>query len=124
MSERGFEPPPPQRDDLPARKVLLGLAALLTLFSLTVAATLPLERRGAPQRVREVQLPPDFGRPEVGLVDQEPFSMDRRARERRERQQRVLSTYGWVDREAGVIHVPVDRAVELLLQQQREGRRD
>lgn len=32
---------------------------------------------------------------------------------RRDEEQR-LSTYGWVDREQGVIHVPVERAIELL----------
>jgi hypothetical protein len=27
-----------------------------------------------------------------------------------------LSTYGWMDRSAGAVHVPVDRAMELVLQ--------
>jgi hypothetical protein len=29
----------------------------------------------------------------------------------------VLDTYGWVDRKAGIVRVPVDRAMTLLLQQ-------
>jgi hypothetical protein len=29
----------------------------------------------------------------------------------------MLNSYGWVDRQAGIIRVPIDRAMELLLQQ-------
>jgi hypothetical protein len=28
----------------------------------------------------------------------------------------VLNTYGWVDRESGIVHIPIERAMELLLQ--------
>jgi hypothetical protein len=34
----------------------------------------------------------------------------------RESQQNLLNTYGWVDRQNGVVRMPVDRAMELLLQ--------
>lgn len=28
----------------------------------------------------------------------------------------VLTTYGWVDRQKGIVRIPIDRAIELLLQ--------
>ncbi len=28
-----------------------------------------------------------------------------------------LSTYGWIDKQAGLVHIPVERAAELVLQQ-------
>ena len=34
----------------------------------------------------------------------------------RESEQNLLNTYGWVDRQNGVVRMPVDRAMELLLQ--------
>lgn len=34
-----------------------------------------------------------------------------------QQQQRTLSTYGWVDQKAGVARVPIDRAMDLLMQQ-------
>jgi hypothetical protein len=34
----------------------------------------------------------------------------------REREEMELTTYGWIDRTAGVVRVPVDRAMELVLQ--------
>jgi hypothetical protein len=28
----------------------------------------------------------------------------------------ALTTYGWVDRENGIVHIPIDRAMDLILQ--------
>jgi hypothetical protein len=30
-------------------------------------------------------------------------------------QGRLLASYGWVDREAGIVHIPVERAAELVI---------
>lgn len=35
----------------------------------------------------------------------------------RKREEDTLSTYGWVDQNAGTVHIPIDRAMELLAQQ-------
>lgn len=32
----------------------------------------------------------------------------------RAREEERLSTYGWLDRQSGVVHVPIDRAIELV----------
>ena len=34
----------------------------------------------------------------------------------REDQEKILQSYGWVDSQAGVVRIPVDRAMDLLLQ--------
>jgi hypothetical protein len=34
----------------------------------------------------------------------------------RAHEDQVLSTYGWMDRKAGVTRIPIDRAIDLLLQ--------
>jgi hypothetical protein len=34
----------------------------------------------------------------------------------RESQQNLLNTYGWIDRQNGIVRMPIDRAMELLLQ--------
>ena len=36
--------------------------------------------------------------------------------ELRAREDSVLTSYGWVDRQAGIVRIPIDRAVELLLE--------
>ena len=32
------------------------------------------------------------------------------------REQRILSTYGWTDKNAGIVRIPIERAIELQLQ--------
>lgn len=34
----------------------------------------------------------------------------------RESQQHLLNTYGWIDRQNGIVRLPIDRAMQLLLQ--------
>jgi len=34
----------------------------------------------------------------------------------RRREDQVLSSYGWVDKKAGVAHMPIDRAMDMVLQ--------
>lgn len=38
----------------------------------------------------------------------------------REHQQRMLSAFGWVDREAGVVRIPIEHAMELYLKRQAQ----
>ena len=37
-------------------------------------------------------------------------------RELRESEQKRLDSYGWVDRNAGIVHIPIDDAIKLTLQ--------
>jgi len=34
----------------------------------------------------------------------------------RAQEEELLSTYGWVDRQAGIVHLPVDRAMQMIAQ--------
>lgn len=34
----------------------------------------------------------------------------------RKHEESILSTYGWIDKKAGVVRIPIDRAIELQLQ--------
>ncbi len=31
-------------------------------------------------------------------------------------EERILNTYGWIDQDAGVAHIPIDRAIQLIAQ--------
>ena len=37
-------------------------------------------------------------------------------------QRRELERFGWVDRDAGVAHIPIDRAMDLWVEREGEGR--
>lgn len=69
------------------------------------------------------QIPAEMGREEIGIVDQVPFELNRWVSQHREQYANEkgtgrLQTYGWVDRKAGTVRIPIDRAMELLVQEQ------
>jgi hypothetical protein len=37
-------------------------------------------------------------------------------------QKAILNSYGWVDRSAGIVRIPIDRAMELLIQKESQAR--
>jgi hypothetical protein len=51
------------------------------------------------------QIPPEPRLQETPALDLEKLHA-------REREQ--LSTYGWVDRQAGIVHIPIERAMEIV----------
>lgn len=72
-------------------------------------------------RVREgdrppLPIPPEIGSDKIAVVEQQLFELsDRGERDRAARLQR-LGAYGWVDRRAGIVHLPIERAMELTAQ--------
>jgi hypothetical protein len=48
------------------------------------------------------------------------FSLDQRAAQKRLQQMNRLNTYGWLDKQAGVAHIPVDVAMDMLVQEQKK----
>jgi len=95
------------------RKVLLVAGAALLLFTVATVAQW-LAMRGWEREPRPT-VPAEVGRTEIGMVNQAPFEQDTRAETLRRRQRERLSTYGWVDRDARLIHVPVEDAMRQLL---------
>ena len=60
------------------------------------------------------------GQPEIGIVDQVPFDVTRAFQAYRRDSLERLSSWGWMDRQKGTIHMPIDRAMELVVEQQKE----
>lgn len=67
----------------------------------------------------QASAPEEAGRPEVGMVIQTPFGEKTRAAQRREEERIRLHRYGWIDRDGGIAHIPVERAMELLIEEAR-----
>jgi hypothetical protein len=63
-------------------------------------------------------LPKQVEQYEVGIVNQRVFALDQRAAQKRLQQMERLRSYGWVDREAGVAHIPIDEAMKMYLAEQ------
>jgi hypothetical protein len=49
---------------------------------------------------------------EIGIVDMVPFVADHRLPKWRAERKAWLDGYGWVDRSKGVVHIPIDQAMQ------------
>ena len=116
---------PPTRDveKLPTKSITVVLAAALFIFGIGLWAA-NLERLGNISQLHqdfgEPDHPAGVGQPELGIVDQEPFEIEARAQHYRVDALKKLHSYGWVDRPKGVIHIPVEKAMEQVLAEQQK----
>jgi hypothetical protein len=69
----------------------------------------------APLAVRELSAPPE---PRLqGLPWQQEWTTPRQELTAyRDSELRKLQSYGWIDRNTGVVHIPIDRAIEIMAQ--------
>ncbi|HEX7488748.1 MAG TPA: hypothetical protein VF341_07570 [Anaeromyxobacteraceae bacterium] len=113
--------PPAEEDWVPSRRiVLVGVASLVLFFVGSLAAGLALRalRRelnpdGPPA------LPSEAGKAKIGMVEQRLFeNANQGSAWRAQAEQRLRST-GWVDRQKGIVHIPIDRAMDLVEKGQR-----
>ncbi|MEZ5319201.1 MAG: hypothetical protein R2752_17505 [Vicinamibacterales bacterium] len=80
------------------------VAGMFSIMEHRVASTDP----AASPVARPVGTPP----PAPNLLTDEPGNL----KAFREREDEILTTYGWVDRNAGTVRIPVERAKALLLE--------
>jgi hypothetical protein len=121
-STEHLPPPPAQADEHVAgsKLVAVGVISLIVFAAATVWSTGIL--RGTARTLQPTgPLAPakDIGKPEIGIVDQTPFETTRGADRYRRRDLEILDSYGWVDRQKGIIHIPIDRAIDRFLSEQQ-----
>ena len=61
---------------------------------------------------------------EVNQIEQVLFAERAPGLEERAREQAVLRSYGWADRNARLVRIPIDRAIELYVQRAGQGYRE
>jgi hypothetical protein len=115
--------------DISARTVFWGMFSLAVLVAAAMLLLLGVYRYFAAEHARRdpalhplaaerPALPPE---PRLQPIPAQDMEQMRRAEQQR------LSTYGWVDRQQGIVRLPVERAMELIEQrglparQPREG---
>ena len=108
--------PPAEEDVLPSRRiVMVGVLALFVFFLGSLAAGLGLRavrREANPDG--PPPLPSEAGRAKIGLVEQRLFEHSNMGAVWREAARRRLESYGWVDRQKGIAHVPIERAMDMI----------
>ena len=91
--------------------VLICIAALFLLFGLfryfqaREAALQPPPRGGVNVDAR--RLPPSPRLQDAPILD---------LKQMRDAEDQILGSYGWVDRQGGIVRIPIDRAIDLLAQ--------
>ncbi len=123
MSEHAHAPgghPPAEPDRIHAGSILaVGAAALLIFAAAGASTVLYMRRAQAELNPAFPVMPAAAGEAKIGIVEQQLFENSDRARTLREEEERRLRSYGWVDRKAGLAHIPIDRAMDLVLQGER-----
>ncbi len=103
----------PEEDKLPYGRLAIVAALALGAFVLGGLWSTYLLYRPTRELLPEDHLVParEIGKAEVGIVDQRLFAHERDAQRTRREQEDRLHSYGWVDRSAGLIHIPIEQAM-------------
>jgi hypothetical protein len=127
MSEHGIDPAhghghggsqEPEGVDM-GRSMAILVGSLLAFAAVVVWATVIMN-----SNVHAVlpngwpEAPPEVGMAEIGIVNQKMFEVDRRMERRAVQVREELNSYGWVDPQKHVVHVPIEKAIESLLAEQ------
>ena len=65
-------------------------------------------------------IPRQVGQAEIGIVDQVPFDVTRAFQTYRDERNARLESWGWVDRKAGVVHMPIEEAMERVVKEAKK----
>jgi len=117
-------PPPPAQAEEGIRWFAVigtGIAALLVF---TVATLVVWRYMGDREKLLQPMgpdpIPALLGQPEIGIVDQVPFDVSRSYQAYRRDSLDRLSSWGWMDRQKGIIHMPIEQAMDVVVQEQKE----
>ena len=117
MSEASHQAHPPAEEDLvPTRKiVLVGVAALVVFFLGSLAAAWGMQAmRRQVNPDGPIAMPTEAGKGKIGMVEQRLFENANQGVAWREQAHRRLESYGWVDEQKGIVHIPIERAMDLV----------
>lgn len=90
--------------------VVVIVIALLTVLGLTNYFAAQRAPRASILSTDRTQVPPPPRLQSAPSVDLQML---------RAQKQTLLESYGWVDRQAGIVHIPIDQAMELLAKRQQ-----
>lgn len=113
--------PPAEEDRISSRKiVMVGVGALLVFFVASLGAIAAMKRQQA--RIipdGPAPLPAELGQSKIGVLEQRLFENSNQADVVNRVQRAKLESYGWVDPEQGIIRIPVEQGMELVVAGER-----
>jgi len=122
-STKHMPPPPAQAEEAIRWFSVIGTGAAAILV-FTIATFVVYRYLGLREKALQPEgpdpIPMLLGQPEIGIVDQVPFDVTRSLQGYKRESVEQLSSWGWMDRQKGTIHMPIDRAMELVVQDQQK----
>lgn len=97
-----------------AGAMVLFTIATLIAWRFMVHRELELQAGGPPPISRQI------GQAEIGIVDQVPFDVTRAYQTYRDDRSARLASWGWVDRKAGLVHMPIEEAMERVVKESKK----
>jgi hypothetical protein len=92
----------------------VGVVSLIIFFFASFAAVSYFRiRHGARP---PLPIPAEIGASKIGLVEQQPFELAVRGERDHAARLERLRSFGWVDRREGIAHIPVEQAMDLVVQ--------
>ena len=104
-------------DGIDIKKILIiGFGSLATFGLSAVVAYFILRADTNAYHAKGTPPPPALiGKDEIGILDQPMFDHDNRLERWKAERQRRLNSYGWVDRQKNLIHIPIDKAIDKVV---------
>ena len=105
-----------ERDRIPSAKIILVGVGFLVISAIGVvlAAWMMQARTDKFQPHGPPPLPALAGQSEIGIVDQTMFGIPPTLMDQ---QRKRLGSYGWVDRAGGRVHIPIERAMQMVIEE-------
>jgi hypothetical protein len=90
---------------------VIGVVAVL----ICVVSLVVVTRFGAWPRSAAVRSRPPAAPAHIGMTEQTPIARTERGLALRAAQRERLEHYGWIDRDAGIAYIPIDRAMDVVV---------
>ena len=111
--------------DVPLRPIVLSGMSLAALAGLSLLAMWLLFDYFAARRARlEVAPSPVFEARQLPPEPRLQVSPQQALQQMRAAETALLHSYGWVDRQGGIVRIPIERAIELLAERGLPARRE
>jgi len=112
--------PPAEADTINSWKIAaVGVGSLLVFLVASAVTVVQMRRQQADLNPAYPVMPAEAGKRKIGMIEQQLFENANRAESSARRQREHLGSWGWVDKEKGLVHIPIDQAIDLTLRGER-----
>ena len=122
-STEHMAPPAAQAEEGIHWGALLGVgfgAIVIFVISILIVVKVLHAREKELQPLGPDPLPMQIGQGEIGIVDQAPFDVTRALQTYRNDRLGRLEHWGWIDRKAGTVHMPIGEAMDLVVKEHQK----